>query len=57
MILRVLLTNGPSTVDALKREIAEWDVRFDDALASLLKDKLITERDTCFSLPDELRDG
>ena len=57
VILRALLANGPSTVDALKHEIAEWDVRFDDALASLLKDKLVTERDTCFRLPDGLRNG
>lgn len=49
IILRSLLRGSPATRDELAGRVAGWDERFDDALATLERDGLVSRRDGGFT--------
>jgi len=49
IILRSLLRDGPAHREALVARIPEWDARFEDALATLEQDGLVSRRDSTFT--------
>ncbi len=50
IILRMLITEGPSDCEILKSHVSEWDSRFDDALTMLQRDGLVVQVGTQLSV-------
>ncbi|MCK9357522.1 MAG: A/G-specific adenine glycosylase [Dehalococcoidia bacterium] len=49
IILKSLLQSGPATRDDLAGRVSGWDARYDEALATLERDGLVSRRDGAFT--------
>lgn len=49
IILKSLLQDGPATRDGLAQRVVGWDARFDEALATLERDGLVSSRNGAFT--------